>query len=175
CSACHGPDGLGTPKPELKTTMAPPLAGSQRVNGHREYVVNALLKGMTGPVDGKTYTDVMIPLGAANSDEWVASIASYVRNSFGNRGDYVSPADVARVRAATQSRATQWTIPELTATLPEQLLIDGWKYSASHNSPAAIGAMSLTTWSTGAAQQAGMWFQIEMPSSRTITELQFNS
>jgi hypothetical protein len=117
----------------------------------------------------------MIPLGAGNDDEWVASIASYVRNSFSNRGDFVTPADVARVRAATQARNTQWTTAELAATLPEQLLIDGWTYTASHNSSAAVGAMSLTTWSTGAPQAAGMWFQIEMPSTRTITELQFNS
>jgi len=28
CFACHAPDGMGTPKPELSTTMAPPLAGA---------------------------------------------------------------------------------------------------------------------------------------------------
>ena len=32
----------------------------------------------TGPVDGKTYTDVMIPMGD-NDDEWIAAVASYVR------------------------------------------------------------------------------------------------
>jgi len=175
CFACHGSDGLGTPKPELKTTMAPPLAGSQRVTGHREYVVNAVLHGITGAVDGKTYTDVMIPLGATNDDEWVAAIGSYVRNSFGNRGDFVTPADVARVRAATKARSAAWTTAELTAALPARLYTDGWKVSASHNGAAAIGALSLTAWSTGAPQQAGMWFQIEMPSVRSVTELQFQS
>jgi len=175
CSACHGNDGLGTPKPELKTTMAPPLAGAHRVNGHREYVVNVLVKGMTGQIDGKTYTDVMIPLGAAADDEWVAGIASYVRNSFGNRGDFVTPADVARVRAATRARTAAWTTAELVAAMPEQLDTDGWKFTASHNSAAAIGAMSLTAWSTGVRQQAGMWFQIEMRTMRTMTELQFQS
>ncbi len=175
CFACHGPDGLGTPKPELKTTMAPPLSGSQRVRGHREYIVNALLKGMTGPVDGKTYTDVMIPLGAANDDEWIAAVGSYVRNSFGNNGDFITPADVARVRAATKDRGAPWTTAELTGALPVQLLTDGWKVTASHNSPVAASALSLTAWSTGAPQQAGMWFQIEMPSVRAVTELQFLS
>ena len=35
--------------------MAPPLAGSPRVQGHRDYVINTLLHGMTGPIAGQTY------------------------------------------------------------------------------------------------------------------------
>ena len=113
--------------------MAPPLSGSPRVRGHRDYIVKALLKGMTGPVDGKTYTDVMVPMGAANNDEWIAASASYVRNSFGNNGDFITPADVARVRAATKDRGAPWTTAELTGALPVQLVTDGWKVTASHN------------------------------------------
>ena len=73
-----------------------------------DYVVKALLHGLTGPIDGATYTEVMIPMGQ-NNDEWIAAIASYIRNSFGNRASLVSPADVARVRAATAARKTPWT------------------------------------------------------------------
>ena len=62
---------------------------------------------MTGPLDGKTYRDVMVPMD--NTDEWVAGIASYVRTSFGNTGDLVTPADVARVRAEIAGRKTPWT------------------------------------------------------------------
>ena len=93
CAACHGADALGTPKPELGTTMAPALAGSPRVAGHRDYIVKAILHGVTGPIDGRTYTDVMIPMGT-NDDEWVAAVASYVRANFGNRAGGVTPADV---------------------------------------------------------------------------------
>ena len=75
--------------------MAPPLAGSPRVNGHRDYIIKAVLHGLTGPVDDKTYTEVMIPMGT-NADEWVAAVASYVRNSFGNS---------RRVRHAGRRRA----------------------------------------------------------------------
>ena len=92
--------------------MAPPLAGSPRVNGHRDYVVKAILHGLTGPVDNKTYADVMIPMGV-NNDEWIAAVSSYVRRSFGNTGGLVTPADVARVRAATEGRKSMWTVPEL--------------------------------------------------------------
>jgi len=173
CFACHAPDGMGTPRPEISSTMAPPLAGSQRVNGHRDYIVKAILGGITGPVDGKTYTDMMIPM-ANQDDEWIAAVASYVRYNFGNSGGYVTPADVARVRAANADRKSLWTIPELMASLPTPLLTDGWKLSASHHEDAAIGALSLTTWNAG-AQQAGMWFQIELPKPEMVTEIQFQS
>src|SRR6185503_19110095 len=73
CISCHAPDGTGVPLLEMKTTMAPPLAGSPRVNSHRDYVINAVLHGLTGPVDGRQYTQVMIPMGT-NDDEWVASV-----------------------------------------------------------------------------------------------------
>jgi mono/diheme cytochrome c family protein len=175
CFACHGAEGTGTPKPELATTMAPALAGSQRVNGHRDYVIKAVLHGLTGPVDDKTYTDVMMPMGV-NNDEWVAAVASYVRRNFGNTGGFVTPADVARVRAATASRTTMWTVPELMASLPALLFTDGWKATASHNSEAASGGLSLTAWNAGAPQEAGsMWFQVELPKPETLTEIQFQS
>ena len=158
CAACHGADALGTPKPELGTTMAPALAGSPRVAGHRDYIVKAILHGVTGPIDGRTYTDVMIPMGT-NDDEWVAAVASYVRANFGNRAGGVTPADVARVRQATVSRTTSWTAGELSASLPVQLFTDGWKLSASQNSEAAGGGLTLTGWNTGEPQRAGMWFR----------------
>jgi mono/diheme cytochrome c family protein len=174
CFACHGTDGLGTPKPELATTMAPPLAGSQRVNAHRDYVTKVVLHGLTGAVDGKTYTDMMIPM-KERDDEWIAAVGSFVRNNFGNSGGFVTPADVARVRSATTDRKTLWTLPELIATLPMPLYTDGWKVTASHNADAAIGALSLTGWNAGTSQQAGMWFQIELPRSEMVTEVQFVS
>ncbi len=139
CFACHAPDGLGTPKPELATTMAPPLAGSPRVNGHSDYIIKTVLHGLGGPVDGKTYTDMMIPMGNFD-DEWIAAVGSYVRYSFGNTGGFITPADVARVRAANAGRKTLWTLPELTASLPAPLFTDGWKLTASHNADAATGA-----------------------------------
>ena len=105
--------------------MAPSLADSPRVQGHRDYVIKTLLHGMTGPLDGKTYpAGVMMPFGT-NTDDWIAAIASYVRNSFGNR---------------------------------------------SHNASAARGALTFTRWTTGEPQQAGMWFQVELPNAVQLTE-----
>jgi mono/diheme cytochrome c family protein len=175
CSICHGPDGRGTPGERAGTMKAPSLVGSARVQGHRDYVVNAILHGMTGPIDGRTYTDVMVPMGT-NRDEWVAAVTSYLRNNFGNSSSFVSPADVARARAATGNRKIPWTQSELEASLPVALMPrETWKVTASHNAHAAAGGLNFQGWTTGAAQQPGMWYQIELPEPATLTEIQFNS
>jgi mono/diheme cytochrome c family protein len=177
CFSCHGDDGLGAPRPgdSSGATMAPRLAGSPRVNGHRDYVINAVLHGLAGPVDDKNYTDVMVPMGS-NPDDWVAAVASYVRTSFGNTAGLVTSNDVKRVRTATSSRKLPWSVTDLEASLPKVLLPDPtWKLTASHNPTGAAGAMTLASWSSQAPQAPGMWFQVELPKTETITEVQFES
>ena len=152
CFSCHGTDGMGQPMAGAApgVTMAPPLAGSPRVQAHRDYVIKVLLQGLTGPVDGRSYPEVMVPMGGS-SDEWVAGIASYVRTSFGNSGGLVTPADVARVRAETAARKALWTVPELEASLPRLLDSQQWKLSASHAPEAAAGAATLARLELGGA------------------------
>ena len=192
CFSCHGEDGRGTPTPggAPGSTLAPSLAGSPRVNAHRDYVIKALLHGLAGPMDGRTYPQVMVAMGT-NNDRWIADIASYVRNGFGNSGNFVTADDVSRVRAATGDRRTPWTVAELDASLPRLLVPDAtWHVTASHDGrPApqanaeggynfigtAAGALSFLGWTTGVAQQAGMWFQIELPAPRMLTEINFTS
>jgi putative membrane-bound dehydrogenase-like protein len=175
CFACHGDDGRGAAKDGTAVSMAPSLAGSTRVLGHRDYVVKVLLHGLTGPVGGSTYSEVMIPMGEQN-DEWIASIGSYIRNSFGNRASFITPADVARVRAATRARTTSWTSPDLAASLPKQVVLDaGWKFSASHNPAIASYAVTIQPWTSGLAQEPGMWLQVELPQAVSLVELEFES
>ena len=192
CYACHGADGRGTPTPGAAAgaTLAPSLAGSPRVNGHRDYVLKALLHGLAGPVDGRTYPQVMVAMGS-NKDQWIADVASFVRNSFGNTGTFVTAEDVARARALSGERKAPWTVSELEASLPRHLVpAASWKVSASHDArPApqadaeggynfsgnAGGALSFLGWTTGVPQQAGMWFQVELPEPVTLTEIQFTS
>ena len=177
CFACHGEDGRGAKVPgaQNEALLGPPLASSPRVLGHQDYVVKTVLYGLTGPIGGTTYPDVMIGMGQ-NSDEWVAAITSYIRNSFGNRAPLVSPADVARARAATAGRKTAWTATELEASLPRQMVVDPtWKLTASHNSATATNALSINPWTSGQPQQAGMWLQVELPQPATITEIAFES
>ena len=175
CFSCHGDDALGAPLLGAApgTMMAPPLAGSPRVQGHRDYIVKVLLKGMTGPIDGKVYPDLMVPLD--NTNEWVAGIASFVRTSFGNSGDLVTPADVARVRAEIASRKTPWTVAELEASLSRPLDALQLKLSASHANESSADAASLRGWSSGMPQKPGMWFRIELAQTANVTELQFES
>ena len=128
------PDGRGAPTPGGGTgsTLAPSLAGSPRVNGHRDYVIKAVLHGLSGPIDGRAYPQVMVAMGT-NKDQWVADVASYVRNSFGNGGAFATAEDVARVRAAAGTRGP-WTVHELEASLPHALVSDAtWKVTASHD------------------------------------------
>jgi mono/diheme cytochrome c family protein len=176
CYACHGEDGRGEPLPgEPGKTHAPALAASPRVLGHPDYIVKVLLHGLTGPVDGTTYGDVMIPMGM-NNDEWIASVASYVRNAFGNKASVITPEDVARVRASVAGRTTQWKVADLDASLPRQMATDAsWKWTASHNSSTAYYAPGIQPWSSGVPQTAGMWLQVELPQATTVSELQFES
>jgi mono/diheme cytochrome c family protein len=192
CYTCHGADGRGAPTPGAAagSVLAPSLAGSSRVNGHRDYVIKSVLHGLSGPVDGRAYPQVMVAMGS-NKDQWVADITSYVRNSFGNTGTLATSADVARVRAAVGDRKAPWTVEVLDASLPRLLVPDpSWTITASHDlRPApqanaeggynflgnAAGAVSFLGWTTGVPQQAGMWFQIELPAPLALTEIQFTS
>ena len=176
CAACHAPDGLGTViEGRAGATMAPPLVSSTRVHGHRDYAIKTILHGMSGPIDGKTYPDVMVPMGT-NTDEWIASVASYVRSGSGGSRWLVTPADVARVRAATAGRKTPWTLEELEASLPRALVPDAtWKITASHNAADAAQGVNFLAWTTRAPQQPGMWFQVELPAPLSLTEIQFTS
>jgi mono/diheme cytochrome c family protein len=177
CFSCHGEDGRGRALAGAApgSMMAPALAGSPRVTGHRDYVVKTLLKGLTGPLGDMSYSEVMLPMGT-NTDEWIAAVSSYVRASFGNPGGFVTASDVARVRAATATRKTPWTLKELEPTVPRQLDPQPtWKITASHNSAAAPAALSMRTWTSGAPQAPGMWFQVELPQPAMLTELQFDT
>jgi mono/diheme cytochrome c family protein/glucose/arabinose dehydrogenase len=177
CFACHGQDGRGEPVAGgvPGALRAPSLAASPRVIGHRDYVVKALLHGVTGPIDGERYNEVMSPMGS-NPDEWIADVGSYVRNAFGNRTSFVTPADVARVRAATANRTTSWTVEESVAALPRLVIVEpNWKVTASHKMETASRALTFEPWTSGAPQEAGMWLQVELPRSVALTEIHFES
>jgi mono/diheme cytochrome c family protein/glucose/arabinose dehydrogenase len=102
CSSCHGADGKGiligsNPMP------APPLVGSARVTGDKIALIQLMLLGLQGPVDGKEYPNNM-PAMAGNTDEYLASVLSYIRNSsdLGNKSSVVTEAEVKEVRGFTQ-------------------------------------------------------------------------
>jgi mono/diheme cytochrome c family protein len=182
CFSCHGTDGKGTPVAGAPdgATLAPPLAGSPRVTAHRDYVIRVLLGGLQGPVNDTSYNGgaAMVSM-AGNDDAWIADVASFVRNSFGNNAGFVTPAQVADVRKAMGSRRTPWTLTDLLPTVPAPLenLAD-WKLTASHNAEAAENATGETPgarWDSGGPQQPGMWLQVELPQVTRISEVQIDS
>jgi mono/diheme cytochrome c family protein/glucose/arabinose dehydrogenase len=179
CFACHGYDGAGMPLGggDPHATIAPPLAGSRTVNGPAAGLLAVLLHGLAGPVDGKQYPAQMVPMGA-NDNQWIAAIASYVRNSFGNNASIVHPEDVAKIRASTQPRVQPWTRPEIADLLPRPL--PGrqlWKASASDNNataPLAIDGKPATRYTSGAPQHPGQWYQIALPSEAEISGVELD-
>ncbi len=181
CFACHGLDGKGAPlagKPGV--TMAPPLAGSSTATGHRDGIIMAILNGLTGPVNGKTYEGQMIPLGA-NGDQYVADVASYIRNSFGNQASLISVDDVVRVRAANADRKTPWTLAEINARLPQPIgNREAWKFTSNRGVPG--GAATVTAAPdpvkqifTATAPVTGAWLQIELPEAATLSDIRVSS
>jgi hypothetical protein len=156
------------------TTLAPPLVGTPRLLGHRDYIIKVLLHGMTGELDGKMYAGgVMAPMGT-NTDEWIADAANYVRNSFGNSAAVVSRDHVAEVRAANP-RKSMWSYSELVSTTPLPMVnYSEWKATASHNAETAgdgINGTGTTRWTSGVPQEPGMWFQLEFPRIVSVAEL----
>jgi nitrite reductase (NO-forming) len=93
CFACHQPTGLGLP------SVFPPLAKSDYLMADKSRSIAGVIKGNTGPmkVNGTDYNGVMPPVML--TDEQVANVLTYVRNSFGNEGEAVTQDEVAKVRA----------------------------------------------------------------------------
>ena len=94
CSACHGPNAEGS-------VIAPPLAKSNWVNGPVENLIRIQLRGLQGPltVSGKEYKlPGPMPAQAYQTDEQIAAVLTYVRNSFGNAASPVTPAQVKALR-----------------------------------------------------------------------------
>ena len=191
CFACHGVDGRGTPIDGKTATLAPPLAGSDTVTGHRDAAINAVLFGVAGPISGHTYEAQMMPMGA-NDDEWLAAVVSYIRTGFGNGASVVDVKDVARVRAASLSRSEPWTIDALRANYPQPLSNRAqWKFTSNRarkdaifTSSAQVNAATPATYATGAikltliveqGQTAGAWVQIELPEPTMLSELRLGS
>ncbi len=112
CATCHGGDAKGV-SVGGGSMPAPALANNADVNSQApDKLIRILLHGLTGPVNGKTYPDIMPALGA-NTDNYIASALSYIRSNFGNSAPVVRDADVARIREITVSRKTPWTVAEL--------------------------------------------------------------
>lgn len=98
CAACHQANGQGMPG------VFPPLAKSDFLMADKERAIRVLMNGLKGriTVNGKTYDGEMPKLPLTDTD--IASVLTYVRNSFGNSGDAVTLEQVAKARDASGDR-----------------------------------------------------------------------
>lgn len=96
CLACHQADAAGVPR------MTPPLIKTPYVLGNKEALIRIVLKGLKGgevEVDGERYENPMPPQEEALTDQQIADVLTYVRNSFGNKASAVGVHEVKHVRA----------------------------------------------------------------------------
>jgi nitrite reductase (NO-forming) len=93
CASCHQTTGLGLPG------SFPPLAKSDFLMGRQDMGIGILLHGINNEpitVNGKHFQGVMPNLSL--TDDQVASILTYVRNSWGNKSPGIKASDVKKVR-----------------------------------------------------------------------------
>ena len=136
--------------------MAPALAGSPRVNGHRDYIIKVVLHGLDGSrrrqdLHGHDDSDGQ-PTTTSGLPRWARSCATTSATAAGSSRRRMSRACAPRPPAAQPlldaSRAA--------ASMPAPLFTDGWKLTASHNADAADRrADGSPAWNAGAPQQAG--------------------
>jgi glucose/arabinose dehydrogenase/mono/diheme cytochrome c family protein len=117
CGTCHQPDGKG-----LTASGFPPLAGTQWAIGDADRLIKLAMGGMMGPitVDGKDYPGLvpMTPFGGLLNDEDMASVLTYVRNSFGNKASPILPAQVKKIRRETKGKVGFYSPEELLKAHP---------------------------------------------------------
>ena len=97
CASCHGATGQGMPP------NYPPLAGNQSIQ--MTSAVNAIrmvLNGGYAPgTAGNPMPYGMPPFAQRLSDDEVAAVVTYIRTSWGNRGEPVSARQANELRSAT--------------------------------------------------------------------------
>ena len=116
CQTCHGGGGNGI------SSLAPPLNKSEWVTGNKEKLIPIVLFGLTGPVkvNEKIYKSPEINgemPGIGNnkefSDEAIAQLLSFIRNSWSNKAEKIDSSDIIKVRKKFQGRQKSFTVEEL--------------------------------------------------------------
>lgn len=99
CLSCHQLDGGGVPH------MNPPLGGSTDVLKDKKKIIGIVLNGMTDrvPLDDEYYSNNMASHSYLTNQQ-IADVLTYVRNSFGNKADAITVAEVKAVRTPKKSK-----------------------------------------------------------------------
>ncbi len=117
CITCHQVDGKG-----LTASGFPPITGTKWVTGNQDRLIKLVLKGLMGPIEvnGVKYPGQvpMTPFGDMLTDSEVASVLTYVRNSFGNQASAITPEQVKKVRDAIVDKKDFYTADHLLKEHP---------------------------------------------------------
>lgn len=115
CAACHQQSGMGV------AGQFPPLVDSQWVIGEPAVLIRILLNGLEGPVivQGQTYNGNMPAFGEKLDDQQLSLLLTYIRQSWGNEAESITPEWIAQVREIEKARRAPWTAEELQAVQPE--------------------------------------------------------
>ena len=116
CIACHGPDANGVRIADK--LMAPQLTKSAWFanGGNVPVLARLLLKGQTGPIEGVSYGEgLMPPVEKSHTDEQIAHVLSYIGERWHGWKSPASPSDISRIREEVKARTTPWTHEELKA------------------------------------------------------------
>lgn len=94
CVECHSSNGKG------KTAAYPPLAGNRSltVTPAINPIRMVLSGGFPPSTEGNPRPYGMPPFSMTLNDEEVAAVVSYIRNSWGNEGGFVSSVEVGKLR-----------------------------------------------------------------------------
>jgi len=92
CITCHLEQGEGI------ETVYPPLAKSDYLMADKKRAIQQIMEGSNGEitVKGVTYNGVMTSFDLTDTE--VSDVLNYIRNSFGNKGAAVTPAEVKELR-----------------------------------------------------------------------------
>ena len=133
CNTCHRDHGQGIPG------MYPPLVASEWVTSDPDRLIKLTLHGLWGPIQvaGRQYEPAggvppMTAVGMFYTDEEIAAVLTYVRNSWGNDASVIKQDDVARIREATRSRKKFYSPQEL---LEEHPFPEGSRPSLMEDAP----------------------------------------
>jgi putative membrane-bound dehydrogenase-like protein len=115
CATCHGADGKGI------ENLAPPLKGSEYIDGSTKRLAAIILHGIGGPmsVGGKRYElNNEMPALLNNSsitDQDIVDIIGFTQNAYAKEPKRISAADVKKMRLKK---------PEGTGVFNEKLLLE---------------------------------------------------
>jgi mono/diheme cytochrome c family protein len=106
CAVCHQPNGQG------QSGLAPALVNSRWVQGDPRALARIVLQG-------RATENLIMPSLKGLDDRMLASILTYIRQSWGHNSPPIGPEVIAQARKETAGREEPWSETELNELFPE--------------------------------------------------------